>query len=359
MATKIRYNKELLLKCMERDGFWTDINGYEKLKREMRISFTCQCGNGHHKTFISIVKGIGGFCKNCSVSMTQEKVRKTCLEKFGVEYALQNKEVRDKIKKTCLQKYGTECSFQNEEVQEKIKRTNRKKYGSSTSAKCSKVREQSIQTCLQRYGTDYSLQNEEVKRKIQNTNIQKYGVKHSLQSKAVRNKCELTNMQRFGVRFASQSKQIQEKMREKFQATCLARYGVRHPYQNAEVAEKALKKAYKLKQYTFPDGDIREVQGYEPFALDFLVSNYRMKSQDIVTKRTDVPNIWYTNNGKKCRYYPDIFIPHKNKIIEVKSKWTYEQGRNEIFLKGDACKNQGFMFEVWIFDAKGNLIVEK
>jgi len=38
-----------------------------------------------------------------------------------------------------------------------------------------------------------------------------------------------------------------------------------------------------------PSGDIRKVQGYEPFALDILVKKY--KEDDIKTDRKDIPRI--------------------------------------------------------------------
>ena len=31
----------------------------------------------------------------------EEKIRKTCLEKYGVEHASQNKDIKEKIKETC------------------------------------------------------------------------------------------------------------------------------------------------------------------------------------------------------------------------------------------------------------------
>jgi hypothetical protein len=69
-----------------------------------------------------------------------------------------------------------------------------------------------------------------------------------------------------------------------------------------------------------------------------------------------VPRISYEIDGKKKYYFPDIYIPHENKIIEVKSTWTYKCKTDSIQEKGDACKAQGYTYELWCFDGKGNRV---
>lgn len=55
----------------------------------------------------------------------------------------------------------------------------------------------------------------------------------------------------------------------------------------------------KSKTYTYPYGATINVQCYEPFLLDILVAN-GYTHQDIITKRNEVPVIWYTyKNDKK------------------------------------------------------------
>lgn len=60
--------------------------------------------------------------------------------------------------------------------------------------------------------------------------------------------------------------------------------------------------------------------------------------------------------GKKRRYYPDIFIPHQNRIIEVKSKYTFEKDKEKNLLKSLACKKLGFNFEFRIYKNNGQLL---
>lgn len=101
-----------------------------------------------------------------------------------------------------------------------------------------------------------------------------------------------------------------------------------------------------------PSGTIRKVQGYEPFALADLLTTYT--EEQIKTDRADVPTIQYeTDDGKKRRYFPDIYIPHENRIIEVKSTWTYTCKTDNISQKQTACEAAGYKYETWCYDGKG------
>jgi hypothetical protein len=130
-------------------------------------------------------------------------------------------------------------------------------------------------------------------------------------------------------------------------------YGKEYPNQNQEQMAKIQKNAKKYKKYTFPSGEVRNVQGYEPFALDELISK-GYKEEQIKTDRSEVDSIEYEVNGKKKTYFPDIYIPHENKIIEVKSGWTYKCKEDNIKQKADATRAKGYDYEIWIYDAKGN-----
>jgi hypothetical protein len=103
-----------------------------------------------------------------------------------------------------------------------------------------------------------------------------------------------------------------------------------------------------------PSGAVRKVQGYEPFALKILVKIY--EEEQTKTDRKDVPRVQYEVDGKKKYHFPDIFIPHENKIIEVKSTWTLKCKTDNIKLKKKACEEQGFLYEIWCFDGKGNRV---
>ena len=189
--------------------------------------------------------------------------------------------------------------------------------------------------------------------KIKQTNLIKYGVEHNSQSEFIKNKKIQTCIKNFGVNFPTQSKIVMEKSKQ----TCLKNYGVEHPSQNADYAEKHSKTSYNKKEYIFPSGKIITVQGFEKFALDFLLNNENINENDICSGCKNVPIIWYNDEtGKKHRHYVDIFIPSQNKCIEIKSTWTAEKKKDCIFLKQNAAKELGYNYEIWVYDCKGNIV---
>jgi hypothetical protein len=60
--------------------------------------------------------------------------------------------------------------------------------------------------------------------------------------------------------------------------------------------------------------------------------------------------------NKERVYFCDIYISKENKIIEVKSQYTYEKELERNILKKEACIRYGYAFEFWIYDPKSKLI---
>lgn len=87
-----------------------------------------ECNNQFSKSFRSLLK-TNGYCLNCSKIFGKEKIKQTCLDKYGVDNPLKCQTVKDKMKKTCIEKYGVEYSSQCKEVIDKVKETNISRYG--------------------------------------------------------------------------------------------------------------------------------------------------------------------------------------------------------------------------------------
>lgn len=136
----------------------------------------------------------------------------------------------------------------------------------------------------------------------------------------------------------------------------LEQYGVRHHQQNPEIFEKQQKNAKKFKEFKMPSGTVRKVQGYEPFALRDLLKTYT--EEQIKTDRKEVGRIKYKLecDEKEKYYFPDIYLPHEKKYIEVKSSWTAKQKPEVIEAKAAACREQGFACEIWVYNAKGERV---
>lgn len=87
------------------------------------------------------------------------------------------------------------------------------------------------------------------------------------------------------------------------------------------------------------------------------------KEEDIVVSNAAIEKytgkIWYNDSeNKKRKYYPDIYIISKNKIVEVKSYYTYDTAFSINIRKKNACLSLGIHFEFWIYDDKGNKILK-
>lgn len=113
--------------------------------------------------------------------------------------------------------------------------------------------------------------------------------------------------------------------------------------------------AKTYKNYTMPSGKIIRIQGYENLALDEIVKIY--KEVDIITNRNEMPIIYYKQNGKKLRYYPDIYIKSKNIIIEIKSQWTYKLHLIKNILKSLATRKLNYEYEIWIYNNNKQKII--
>ena len=266
----------------------------------------------------------GAYCKKCTENRRVEKLQLTCSKNLA-RNPQQLQEKKDKTEKTTLERYGVKHISQVQEFKDRLK-----------------------QTCLEKYGVDNPSKSQEVKDKIMKTNLLNHNFQHSSQLQEVKDKIKQTNLLNHGVEHTSQT----QNFKDKYKQTNLLRHGFENPSQNAEISEKQSKGGYKLKEFKFPNGEILFLQGYEPFLLKNLVE-LGYGYNDIITKRTEVPEIWYVNNSKKCRYYCDVYISKTNTIYEVKSTWTYKQGINNINLKKQACIDAGYIFKLYVYDQKG------
>ena len=329
MTTPIKYSFELLTTfCYEKNVKLVDDYSNEKLYCSTKIKFYCTtCNKENIKCFTYLIKR-NTLCKRCVTIQSLPKQKATMLEKYGVEHASQSEDIRDKIKKAFIEKYGVDNPSKLEEIKDKQKKTN-----------------------LKRYGVEFIIHNKESKEKMEQTNLEKYGSKCCLKNKEIKEKVINKNLEKFGFENAGQNQNVHQKMKN----TMYEKYGVYYPTQNEKIMEKSSKNCYKPKSFIFPSGSEVKCQGYEPFALNELIKSH--DEDDIITGCKNVPTIWYNDElCKKHRHYVDIFIPSENKCIEVKSIWTLNHKKSNIFEKQKAAKELGYLYEIWVYDSKGNKI---
>lgn len=149
-------------------------------------------------------------------SRIKESRKKTMLDRYGVEYPIQNKDIRDKIDKTNLKKYGVTNVAKNKDIGKKI----------SNSLRDPLTQAKRIEASLEKYGTEYPSQSERVKDKTAKTNLEKYGVKYSIQSPSVYTKARQRQMM---VRRGNP--EIAKRIAQSTHLTCISKYGVDWPCQ--------------------------------------------------------------------------------------------------------------------------------
>ncbi len=382
---KFKYTLDLLESILQRDNAVL-ISNHTKIEKRSIIVFRCHCGEEYDKTAQGLIRESGAFCKKCTLLNTIKKTKETLQEKYKKNPictidSLHNTIERDNAillddykeitkntiiyfichcgkdsEKNCLQLIKVSGAFCKDCTRitwtRKQKETNIKKYGVECTVHNPEIKEKIIKSNLEKYGVENVLQSKEVKETIKKNNLEKYGVEHYTQTDEYKEKMKKINLEKYGVENYGQTKECREKMKQ----TSLIRYGVEHSVQSQEIQEKAQKNAKKYKDYIMPNGEIRKVQGYEPLALNELVKLY--KEDDILTERKSVPRIQYVINDKKRYYFPDIYIKSINKIIEVKSTWTYKLKTGNIKEKEEATKKLGYDYEIWIYDGKDEKIVK-
>jgi hypothetical protein len=245
---------------------------------------------------------------------------------------------------------STKCGRSNEKSKKKYKETCIKKWGVDNFSKTVHFKESMVDTNRIKYGIDWYMESLDFREKSIITCLLKYGFKNFTQTSEFREKTKSTFLKKYGVDWYSKSSEF----REKFRKTCLERYGCEHFLQNDLINIKFKK---QFKDYVLPSGQIIRIQGYENKALDILLEKYL--EDDLVISNAEIRNeigiINYFIDNREKIYIPDIYIKSENKIIEVKSKWIYEQELQKNQIKKESCLNLGFNFEFWII-SKNNLV---
>lgn len=150
-----------------------------------------------------ILNGLVDFpqCKNCGKPLEHINV---CIKTGYIQQYCSYKclntsnEKKDKVKKTCLKKYGVENPYSSNEIKEKIKRTCLDKYGVDSFTKTEISKNKHKQTSLQKYGTEHPMQSDIVKKHISETNLKKYGEKNVYQTQWCKDKIRNTLTEKYG-----------------------------------------------------------------------------------------------------------------------------------------------------------------
>ncbi len=356
----------------------------QKVTSETMIKFICNndsCKFNYEKMFKVIIdKDVDGFL--CNKCLFRKTVQNKKIIKKSTTYTIDalNKLVEEQNVKI-LEDYKTyekitgftiikfECL--NKNCNEKVdKKYNCLKEGGFYCSKCTLINAILKKECIENKNIEvkiYDLQllnrmvkenDLELTESYENINLNK---DIRIKGKCKTEKCEgifnkifdnLYNNKVFFCEICSK-KEINERKIE----TYINNYGFDNPLKNPEYAEKHMKSLYNLKKYKMPSGVDIDYQGFENFAFDDLLKKENISEEDLIFKRTEVPELWWIDNeNKKHRHYVDIYVKSLNKCIEVKSTFTFEKKKEEVLLKQKFAKENGYLYEIRIYGPKGKLI---
>jgi hypothetical protein len=271
---------------------------------------------------------------------TIKKYKKTNNEKFGVDNISKSQYFIDKMISINNKNYGVDWYFNSDDFKSKSIATCLKKYGFETFTKTEEFSSKLRKTFLERYGVDWYTKSKDFIEKFKASSLERYGVEHPMLSDDVKDKVTKTMMGRYGKEWYNLTSEFKDycfKFKEK-------KYG-------------SPTCGFKYKDYLLPSGKTIKIQGYENFALDILLKKY--DEEDIAVTYSDIREeigvINYLMGEDDRIYLPDIYIKSENKIIEVKSDYTYNLELDKNLLKKEACLSLNLKFEFWIFDKRGKL----
>ena len=127
------------------------------LIRNIRDGFKNVFRNKNNQTeILSYINFCSSKCRQNNPNV-RLKNKQTCLEKYGVEFAIKSEHVKEQCKQTCLEKYGTDMYVKTQAFRTKVAKTKLKRYGNSNYLN----REKCNLTCLERYGNKCSMNSKE------------------------------------------------------------------------------------------------------------------------------------------------------------------------------------------------------
>lgn len=187
----------------------------------------------------------------------------------------------------------------------------------------------------------YDVDQSVINRILMENSIKKRSFGESLQYKSLAvQKTKKTIKRRYGD-WKTVNKIQQKKM--------IKKYGVSNPMQIAENVRKQQSSAFSSRVIVIENKEF-VVQGYEDRGI-YKLLDIGYSVDDIIVGE-GVPVIDYIFEEKQRKYFPDIFIPRDNYIVEIKSEWTFNRNKAKNLIKRQACLDEGYKFDFMIFNNK-------
>lgn len=267
-----------------------------------------------------------------------------------IKNPMKKKEVQEKVKKTCLEKYGSlplnseaniqkrREQFQNTEFKEQWLEQHRetclKKYGVGHHMKSNISKENQKKSMQEKYGVDCPYQSEEIMAKMKANNFKKYGVENVASLPEVQIKMAKTTLERYGIEHYNQLPEMQEYLRENCKEWLAESYknpwnkGLARPEewnqkQRETVTELMMMGIWKAgyptskKGFCYPEKCKKE-KVYFRSSYEAIYCYWLDNNPDVDWFSFEAFRIPYEFGGKTRFYVPDFIVGWKNNKISIK-----------------------------------------
>lgn len=167
-------------------------------------------------------------------------------------------------------------------------------------------------------------------------------------------------LKREGVTFRNEKEaQSHPHTKARLKQKTLEKYGVESIMHLPEMYERQQRAMHKFHTHEIDNVLFKNLQGYESIGIQYILHNFNISASDIIAGRIEIiPKIQYAFNGTQKLYFPDIFIPSLNLIVEIKSEYILNLELDKNMAKQAACKAAGYDHKILIFDQKQNFVKE-
>ena len=298
---------------------------------------------GKETPFRTLTYGYSEFCcVECSYKgqSRMDKIKSTCLKKYGVENPSQSDEIKKKKEDTCLKNYGVKSGFNTQQSRNRLK-----------------------ETSLERYGVENPSQSDEIKKKKEDTCLKNYGVKNILEKEEIRLAGQQALIDKYGVKYAFENKDIQNKAIERKRSEFFGKWDIHIGYTDDgkwickcphNDCDKCSEKQFIINQIMFHDR-MRNESEICTKLLPPGSSNQGTTIELFIRNILDKYNIEYINNVRNIipPKEVDIYIPSKKIAIECNGIfWHSKKESNYHIEKFKACCEKGIqlltLWEDWI-----------
>jgi hypothetical protein len=288
-------------------------NDVRKFSKSMILLKCDICGNTFKKESIKVFtarrnsNSIIDVCFN--IECIKTKRDNSMMERYGVKNAGQSCELRQKVKKTCVEKYGGE-GMASKKTRKKAIDTNVKKYGVENVFEAQWCKDKTKISNLKKYGVEYSSQSNDIKEKIKSTMLKKYGSEFYPKTEEYKIKTKSTNIKKYGVDWYLQSEDKKKKTLKYYNDN----FGVNHVTQT-ERCKKAMRRSNLIKMYNKIVSGDRLKYLYKPlFSLDEydgVKSKHKFKCMKCENEFLDDLD---DGNFPECKVCFPPIPPHKSRM---------------------------------------------